>query len=269
MAENTTTTTTTTTTNNNTPLYPPNATTGNEEDAAKAAAENVDITVDGGKVTTEQQQEQTQQPQEQPTTAEDKAKAAEAAVEKHDKSVGEIKTALESKGVDFDAIRQEFDENLKLSDSTYDKLKTAGYPKEAVDFILAGIRATADAFVSAAHAHVGGADAFKSIQDFVVSQGDAAIDTFNSVMGSKDIRLVNSYVDGLRAQMTLVQGSTGSTLLTGSAGANTNTGGAQQSGAFQSDAEMVAAMSDPRYTNDPAYRKAVQQKVLASTAIFN
>jgi hypothetical protein len=33
---------------------------------------------------------------------------------------------------------------------------------------------------------------------------------------------------------------------------------------FNSSAEMIAAMQDPRYRTDPAYRDEVAQKVLAS-----
>jgi phage T7 capsid assembly protein len=248
-------------------IYPPNSITGNEDDAANS----VEFINDGKKETltqnqeTQQEKQQTQQQNQQ--TEQQQLADVDKAIEQHDKSIADIKGALESKGVDFDAIREEYDENLELSADTYKNLEKAGYPKEAVDLMLEGIQSTVNKFVDAVYTHVGGEANFRSIQDFVAAQGDAEVSTFDSIMGCKNIHVVNSYLDGIKARMTLAHGSTGNTLITGgaSAGGGGNTGAAP---AFQSDAEMVAAMSDPRYTKDAAYRRQVQQRVLASSQIF-
>ena len=36
---------------------------------------------------------------------------------------------------------------------------------------------------------------------------------------------------------------------------------------FESSAQVISAMNDPRYANDPAYRKKVEDKIARSTAI--
>ena len=261
-----TSTTTTTTNTQQDSLYPPNSITGSEADAAEQHA--VEFINDGKKETlTQGTPPQQQEEQQQQETQEQQLADVDKAIEQHDKSIADIKGALESKGVDFDAIREEYDENLELSADTYKNLEKAGYPKEAVDLMLSGIQATVNQFVDAVYTHVGGEANFRSIQDFVSAQGDAEVSTFDSIMGCKNIHVVNSYLDGIKARMTLAHGSMGNTLITGgaSAGGGGNTGAAP---AFQSDAEMVAAMSDPRYTKDAAYRRQVQQRVLASSQIF-
>jgi len=40
--------------------------------------------------------------------------------------------------------------------------------------------------------------------------------------------------------------------------------GAGSSGGFESVAQLTAAMSDPRYSTDPAYRKQVEQRLARS-----
>jgi hypothetical protein len=44
-------------------------------------------------------------------------------------------------------------------------------------------------------------------------------------------------------------------------------GGKTAPGGFESVAQVVAAMSDPRYKIDPAYRAQVERKIANSTVI--
>ncbi len=163
---------------------------------------------------------------------------------------------FKAKGLDFEAIRSEFDTNGTLSEQTYKTLEEAGYPKGAVDAIISGIQATATQFVNTVYSHVGGEEQFKGIQEFVKAQGQKAIDNFNKVVNSKDIDLVLMTMDGIKAQMSLKYGTNTKNIL----------GGTQTKSVkgFASKAEMVAAMSDPKYAKDPAYRAEVQSRVVSS-----
>jgi hypothetical protein len=46
-----------------------------------------------------------------------------------------------------------------------------------------------------------------------------------------------------------------------------DTGSSAPTGAFQSRAQVTAAMSDPRYRKDPAYREEVYRKLQQSNVI--
>jgi hypothetical protein len=85
---------------------------------------------------------------------------------------------------------------------------------------------------------------------------ESEIDAYNANVESGDLSLAQFAVSGLVARYRsevgnepqLVQGDNASS----------------SSGAFQSVAELTAAMRDPRYNNDPAYRKSVADKLSRS-----
>jgi len=78
---------------------------------------------------------------------------------------------------------------------------------------------------------------------------DEEIDMYDSVMDSGDPAACFFAVQALMAQYGDMTGVDGQ-LLTGSDPVSTNQG-------FRSQQELVAAMSDPRYDSDPAYREDV------------
>lgn len=181
-------------------------------------------------------------------------------IEKHEKTVSDVEAKLSEKGVDFAAIKAEYDANQELSDETYAALDKAGYSKDTVDMLLEGLQSVASKFANAVVDHAGGKRAFKGIQDFVKSEGQKSIDIFNKVMNSADYEQVAMFVDGIKARMALKHGTNTSLTL----GQPTPTTAVQ---GFASKGEMVAAMSDPKYRTDSAYRAQVQQKVINSTIL--
>ena len=257
-------------------IYGDNAITGSIEDAAPEA---INITVDGSTedvavTDTQKGGEENADKADEQKTADDVKDAADDTdeetgsteealnkeVEKHDKSVKEISDKLSAKGIDFEAVKAEFDKNLELSDDTYSSLEKAGYPKNAVDLIISGMQATAEKFVNAVHTHAGGKEKFEAIQSFVKAQGDKEVAAFNRVMQCKDIGQINMFVDGIKAQMSLKHGTNNNIIL----GGNTSSAGTD---AFRSTGEIVAAMADRRYQTDSAYRADVQRRVIASNVI--
>ena len=83
---------------------------------------------------------------------------------------------------------------------------------------------------------------------------------YDSVMGKGDPNAIFFAVQALNAKYTEAVGSDGQ-LLTGR---GNDTGGST----FRSQAELVQAMSDPRYDNDPAYRQDVISKLERSNIEF-
>jgi hypothetical protein len=82
---------------------------------------------------------------------------------------------------------------------------------------------------------------------------DEYIEAFDSLVDKGDARMVQLAVAGLRAEYEKANGFEGQ-MLTGKAAQN-------KVDVFRSQAEVVEAMSDPRYDRDPAYRQDVFAKL--------
>ena len=76
-----------------------------------------------------------------------------------------------------------------------------------------------------------------------------SIEAFDNIINSGSVEAIKLAVSGLKAQYENSNGYEG-TMLTGKAPTNTKD-------VYRSQAELVAAMSDRRYDNDPAYRQDV------------
>ena len=80
-----------------------------------------------------------------------------------------------------------------------------------------------------------------------------SIEAFDTIINSGSVDAIKLAVSGLKAQYENSNGYEG-TMLTGKAPTNTKD-------VYRSQAELVAAMSDRRYDNDPAYRQDVIAKL--------
>jgi hypothetical protein len=108
---------------------------------------------------------------------------------------------------------------------------------------------------------VGGEKAYKAMINWAgqnLSQEE--VQMYDSVMGSGNASSIYFAVQALANKYSDAVGSDGQ-LLTGK-------GASQESQGFRSQAELVQAMSDPRYDRDPAYRKDVIRKLENSNVEF-
>jgi hypothetical protein len=88
---------------------------------------------------------------------------------------------------------------------------------------------------------------------------EASVAAFDSVVESGNVQAIQLAVAGVRAEYDRVNGVDGE-LLTGKAPTQT-------ADVFRSQAEVVRAMSDPRYDDDPAYRQDVFNKLERSNNV--
>ena len=108
----------------------------------------------------------------------------------------------------------------------------------------------------------GGPDGYKQAVTWASeNMNQKEIAMFDSVMERGDPASVLFAVKSMLADYKEANGSDGQ-LLTGKAAAN------PVKNAFRSQQELVAAMSDPRYESDPAYRNDVIQKLEQSELDF-
>jgi len=163
-------------------------------------------------------------------------------------------------GLDFDALSAKFAQTGALSDEDYAALEGAKIPRAMVDAYIEGQKAIAQTHRATLLSAVGGEEGFTAVSTWAADALDAAdIDAFNSVMDSGDMGAMKLALAGLKAQYDAENGSE-PTLL------KADTGSASQE-VFRSTAELTAAMKDPRYDRDPAYRADVEKK-LARSNIF-
>jgi hypothetical protein len=108
--------------------------------------------------------------------------------------------------------------------------------------------------VNAIKNSVGGEDGYNNLMQWAGATMDAAdIEAFDSIVEVGDARAIRLAVAGLRAEYEAANGYEGE-MVTGRASR-------EPADVFRSQAEVVAAMQDPRYDRDPAYRNDVFEKL--------
>ena len=152
---------------------------------------------------------------------------------------------------------QEFFTSGKLSDKSYDQLAKMGIGKDIVDQFIAGQQAVMTQAEAEVLSAVGGKDSYNKVIDWArQSLKEEEILAYNKAVESGDRSQMLFAVQGLHARF--VANNNEPKLIAGRP--------AKTSG-FASTAEMVKAMSDPRYKNDPAYREEVARRVATSNSI--
>ena len=118
-----------------------------------------------------------------------------------------------------------------------------------------------DAQVNQIKNAAGGEAAYSNIINWAKSNLEAEqINAFDDVVNTGSVQAINLAVAGLKAQYDNANGVEGR-MVTGKA--PTNSGDV-----FRSQQELVAAMNDPRYDRDPAYRQDVIEKLDRSNLEF-
>tara|TARA_Y100000287_G_scaffold172170_1_gene159196 strand:+ start:36 stop:824 length:789 start_codon:yes stop_codon:yes gene_type:complete len=107
----------------------------------------------------------------------------------------------------------------------------------------------------------GGESNYNAVIDWAANNlSESAINAFDSVVDSGNPMAINIAFQGLQAEYNEANGYEGR-MLQGKPASSTGD-------VFRSQAELVAAMGDPRYDNDPAYRADVVKKLDQSDLQF-
>ena len=107
---------------------------------------------------------------------------------------------------------------------------------------------------------VGGEAAYQQLVGWAAQNfSEAEIQAFDNVVDSGNVAAINLALAGLKARYTDAVGYEGN-MIQGKAAAPADT--------FKSQAEVVRAMSDPKYDRDPAYRDEIMQKLARSNLKF-
>ena len=158
----------------------------------------------------------------------------------------------------------EYQETGKLSDEIKKQLDELDYedmfaamqnqaPQEAADL--------SEEEMNAIQNYVGGKDQYGALMDWAAQTLDQNyVQAFDDLVQNGSARAIQLAVRGLMAEYENQNGYEGR-MLTGKAATETPD-------VFRSQAEVVQAMSDPRYDSDPAYRNDVFEKLGRSDIQF-
>ena len=154
-----------------------------------------------------------------------------------------------------------------LESGDYDQLAEAGFNRDMVDAYLSGLqyKAAQDTALSVKEVasikeSLGGeAEYNKMIQWAGANLPPEEVEGFNQIINTQPMAAVKMAVAGLHARYTAVEGR--EPKLIGGRASKGNTD------KFESTAQLVEAMSDPRYSKDPAYQRKIQEK-LGRSSIF-
>lgn len=161
---------------------------------------------------------------------------------------------------------QEFAESGELSPETMEKFGSmssqelveaymqhrANNPQEA-----APVADLSDSQVNYIKNQAGGEESYNTLVSWAGENlPEQYVAAFDNIVESGNVEAITIAVAGLRSQYEQVNGYEGQML--------SGKGAPQQVDAFRSQAEVVQAMADPRYDNDPAYRNDVFEKLSRS-----
>lgn len=172
----------------------------------------------------------------------------------------EARSAVDSAGLDFNALSDEFLSNGTLSEDSYKALASKGFDRDLVDSYIEGQAAKADLFRAEVLLEVGGEQSYTDMVTWAAQNlSKAEIEAYDAQVDSGNLTAAKMAVAGLKARYEKANGDEPSLL-------NGDTGGSSAE-VFRSTAELTAAMRDPRYKKDAAYRQDVERK-LAKSSLF-
>jgi hypothetical protein len=210
-------------------------------------------------------EEPAEEPGEEPAEESDEAEEEQPAGNARETYGDLIGGRLEEAGVDFKSMSDRFSQAGKLDDGDYDQLAQAGFSREMVDAYLTGLnyQITKDSQlatqeVAAIKQQYGGDAGYAAMIEWASSNlPKGEVDAFNKVINSQPLDVVKLAVAGLHAKYSESVGREPK-LVSGRA--------PKSSGEkYESTAQVVAAMSDPRYQSDPAYRRKVEERLARSS----
>lgn len=147
-----------------------------------------------------------------------------------------------------------------LSEASYGELAKAGYPKAMVDLYIRGLQADQAEgvnFASDVKKIAGGEEGYAVMTDWMANNMPAEeVAEYNKVMNSGNKLAIKAAIETVHQRYTKDTGVAPNLL----SGGNTPPAG----DVFRSQSEITAAMRDPRYKKDAAYRADVMEKIKRS-----
>jgi hypothetical protein len=161
---------------------------------------------------------------------------------------------------DWQAAMHEVSTTGKVSDQTMANAKKAGIPEEAIKFAAAGYKAQQSSHFDKAAEIVGGKDALNATLQWArenkSSEERKAL--IEGIKGPNGVMILR----GLHAEATTAMRPEGASLVDTGKSGSALAPSSNQVKPFRDQAELMAAIQDPRYKSDPDWRR--QQEMRAA-----
>ncbi len=156
-------------------------------------------------------------------------------------------------GIDYNGLGEYYLEHGSLTEQHYTDLASKGIPKEMVDAYLVGQQAVAQKTVDQAYNLVGGKEKYDAMMAWArANKSEEDLDKFDGTLAGESAGVMTA-VKAMSQDYFKAVGTDGNLIL----GDNANLTGE----VFADQDAVVAAMSDPRYQTDSAYRQSVIAKL--------
>lgn len=178
-----------------------------------------------------------------------------------------VASAVESGKVtadDITAIKAEYAKDGKLSDASYAKLQEAGYTKRFVESFIRGQEAMAEQYAAGIVRFAGGSEQFNRVLSHLQTNDPSTKEALESAIMRKDVATAKAILNLAGKTMGKAVGVKPVRTIT-TQGKPAASAPAVKADGFESKADMIKAMSDPRYLRDSAYTNSVRAKVAASS----
>jgi hypothetical protein len=176
-----------------------------------------------------------------------------------------LASVLEEVGIDAQDISNRFAENDEISEDDYSKLGEAGFSRQVIDTYLDGIRnasVTSEVDAQGIKDSVGGDESYGQMVSWAIENLPAEdVQAFNKLTDTGDGPAIKLAVQGIYSQYSNAMGVEPS-LYSGRASTSGPT-------PFRSTAEVVTAMSDPRWEKDVSYTENVKARLAGSNVFRN
>lgn len=196
--------------------------------------------------------------------APDSGPATDEAPGSSDEEMANTAQALvEGAGLEFESLAAHWQEHGELPEDAYGAFQEHyNLSKEIVNDFLLGQQARVDAYRTQAITAAGGQETFDAAAEWAgQALSDAELNAYNSAVESGNFERAKLAVQGLVQKFQDAQGAEPN-LAEGDGAA---VGGAN---AFESREQLTAAINDPRYATDPAYRAEVERRLAVSNSLF-
>ena len=151
-----------------------------------------------------------------------------------------------------------FYENGELSEDNFKALEQSGIPREFVEAYVRGQEATMEAEVSSITNSIGGQENYDAMVQWASANlPESEVDSYDDIVSTGTTEAAKMAVKGMYARYLSENGGSSMNIAKGG-----TSGAAIQP--FNSNAQVVEAMNDPRYQNDPAYRADVEKRISVS-----
>tara|TARA_Y100000768_G_C23897167_1_gene643222 strand:+ start:141 stop:938 length:798 start_codon:yes stop_codon:yes gene_type:complete len=171
-----------------------------------------------------------------------------------------LASVLEEVGIDPQEISERFYNDDGISEDDYAKLGEAGFSRQIIDTYLDGLRGggqsedIASNQIQGIKDSVGGDETYSKMVAWALESLPAEeVKAFNDLTETANAPAIKMAVQGLYSQYNNAMGVEPS-LVSGKASSSGPT-------PFRSTAEVVTAMSDPRYGKDVTYTEDVQRRL--------